>query len=155
MTSSVKEQSVSASGNAGWGRNLAALASGLVFGLGLAVAGMIDPRKVLAFLDVAGQWDPSLSLVLGSAVVVTFAGYRLALSRRAPVLDWRFHLPAKAKIDVPLITGAVLFGIGWGISGYCPGPAIASMAFANPEALVFLPALAAGSLLRRWQAKLM
>lgn len=123
---------------------LAALASGLLFGLGLAVAGMTDPRKVLAFLDVAGDWDPSLVLVLGSAVTVSFIGFRLVQRRRQPLYDNGFHWPDKTAIDRPLLAGALLFGVGWGISGYCPGPAIALLAVPNAEALVFLPAMAAG-----------
>lgn len=130
----------------------AALLSGLVFGLGLALARMTDPARVLAFLDVAGHWNPSLLLVLGAAVTVTFIGYRLVLRRTQPLLDKDFHLPTQRRITPQLVTGAVLFGIGWGIGGYCPGPAIASLGFANPEALIFLPALVAGNLLHRWQA---
>lgn len=126
-------------------RELAALAAGLLFGLGLAVAQMTDPLKVLAFLDLAGQWDPSLLLVLGGAVIVTFVGYRLALGRPAPALAPRFELPIQTLIDRPLVAGSAIFGIGWGIAGYCPGPAISSVAFANAEVLVFLPALAVGS----------
>ncbi|MFT4191418.1 MAG: YeeE/YedE thiosulfate transporter family protein [Comamonas sp.] len=134
-------------------QGLAALASGLVFGLGLAVAGMTDPRKVLAFLDLAGAWDPSLLLVLGAAVTVTFVGYRWVLRRPAPLFDSQFHLPTARAIDAPLLAGALLFGIGWGLAGYCPGPAIASIGYGNPEAWLLLPALVAGSLLRRWQTR--
>lgn len=130
----------------------AALLSGLVFGLGLALAGMTDPSKVLAFLDVTGNWDPSLLLVLGAAVSVTFIGYRLVLRRTQPLLESNFHLPTQQRITPQLMAGAALFGIGWGIGGYCPGPAIASLGFANPEALIFLPALLAGHFLQRWQA---
>jgi uncharacterized membrane protein YedE/YeeE len=130
-------------------RNLAALLAGLVFGLGLAIAGMTDPLKVLAFLDVAGAWDPSLLLVLGSAVAVALIGFRLVLRRPRPLLEARFDLPTATAIDRPLLLGALLFGIGWGVSGYCPGPAIASLAFANPESLVFLPALVLGSWLHQ------
>lgn len=124
---------------------LAALGSGALFGLGLSIAGMTDPQKVLAFLDVAGSWDPSLLFVLGSAVIVTFAGYRLALRQPRPLLAESFGVPTFRHIDRPLLLGSVLFGIGWGIAGYCPGPAIASLAFTNTETLVFLPALALGS----------
>lgn len=130
----------------------AALLSGLIFGLGLALAGMTDPAKVLAFLDVMGNWDPSLLLVLGAAVTVSFVGYRLVLRRSQPLLAQDFYLPTQRRITPQLVAGAALFGIGWGIGGYCPGPAIASLGFANPEALIFLPALLAGNLLHRWQA---
>lgn len=131
-------------------RNGAALISGAVFGLGLAIAGMTDPRKVLGFLDVAGDWDPSLLLVLGAAVIVAFVGYRLAQRQPAPLFDAQFRRPENARIDAPLLIGALLFGIGWGIAGYCPGPAIATLAYANKELLLFLPALLLGQWLRRF-----
>lgn len=127
-----------------------ALASGMLFGLGLAIAGMTDPRKVLAFLDVVCGWDPSLLLVLGTAVLVTLPGYRWARRQKAPLLADRFHLPAASAIDTPLVLGAALFGIGWDIAGYCPGPAIVSLAYGNRELWVFLPALVAGIMLARW-----
>jgi hypothetical protein len=130
---------------------LAALASGGVFGFGLALAGMIDPRKVLGFLDLAGAWDASLLLVLGGAVIIAAAGFRLVLRRRAPLLDAQFHLPPGGAVDFPLLLGAALFGVGWGISGYCPGPALASLAYLNPEAFWFVPALLAGAAVQRWQ----
>jgi len=133
-------------------QGLAALAAGIVFGVGLAVAGMIDPRKVLAFLDVAGAWDASLLFVLGGAVVVAFAGFRWVQRRPAPLLDTRFHLPAASAIDAPLLVGAALFGVGWGLAGYCPGPAIASLGFGNAEALWFVPAMLAGAGVQRWWA---
>jgi uncharacterized membrane protein YedE/YeeE len=130
-------------------RALAALFSGIVFGLGLAIAGMTNPRKVLGFLDLAGDWDPSLLLVLGAAVVVAFAGFRWVLRSGAPLLDTRFDLPQARTIDAPLLLGAALFGVGWGISGYCPGPAIASLANGNRELMVFLPTLLLGQWLHR------
>ncbi|HQQ64474.1 MAG TPA: YeeE/YedE family protein [Pseudomonadales bacterium] len=125
-------------------KNLSAFASGLLFGLGLAIAGMTDPAKVLAFLDVTGAWDASLVLVLGSAVGVSAIGFRILLKKSSPVFGSFFHLPEKIKIDSPLIIGSVLFGIGWGISGYCPGPAIALLASPNRETWLFLPAMLAG-----------
>ena len=130
-------------------RAFAAFASGLLFGLGLAVSGMTDPRKVLAFLDVAGRWDPSLLLVMASAVAVTFAATRLVLRRGAPLLDARFHLPTRDDIDPPLLAGAVIFGIGWGLAGYCPGPALASLAAASTDAIAFVAAMAVGMLAYR------
>lgn len=136
-----------------WSYSAAALVSGVVFGVGLAVAQMTDPRKVLAFLDVAGAWDPSLLFVLGGAVVVAAIGFALVRRRERPLLDDRFHLPTQTVIDRPLLLGAALFGVGWGIAGYCPGPAIASLGFANAEALWFVPAFVAGIALRRWQAQ--
>jgi uncharacterized membrane protein YedE/YeeE len=131
-------------------RNLAALASGLVFGLGLSLAQMTNPDKVLNFLDIAGHWDPSLLLVLGGAVVLSAAGYALVFKRKTPVWDNLFHMPLPRSVDRPLVIGSALFGIGWGISGYCPGPAMASLGFGNPEALWVVPAIIAGAALQRW-----
>ena len=137
------------SNRATW-RNLAALLGGAVFGLGLSLAQMTNPDKVLNFLDLAGTWDPSLLLVLGGAVLLATLGYRLVFKRRAPLWDSQFHLPVATAIDRPLILGSALFGLGWGLAGYCPGPAIASLGFANPEALWVLPSIVAGAALQRW-----
>jgi hypothetical protein len=135
-------------------RDLAALASGLLFGTGLSLSRMVDPRKVLAFLDFAADWDPSLLFVLGGAVILAFAGYRLVLRRDAPLLDSRFHLGAAGtRIDANLVAGAVLFGVGWGLAGYCPGPAIASLGYGNGEALWFVPAMLVGAGLQRRRAR--
>jgi uncharacterized membrane protein YedE/YeeE len=131
-------------------RNLAALGSGVVFGLGLSLAQMTNPDKVLNFLDLSGRWDPSLLLVLGGAVVLSTLGFRLVFKRGAPLCDSLFHLPLTRTIDRPLILGSALFGIGWGLSGYCPGPAIASLGFGNPEALWVVPSIVAGAALQRW-----
>jgi uncharacterized membrane protein YedE/YeeE len=132
---------------------LAGLLAGIVFGLGLGVAQMVDPRKVLNFLDVAGSWDPSLMFVLGGAVVVAALGFGLVLRRPAPLLGERYHIGLATAVDRPLLGGALLFGIGWGLAGYCPGPAIASLGFANPEVLWFVPAMLAGIGLQRWQLR--
>lgn len=129
-----------------------ALLAGSVFGLGLALSQMVDPHKVLNFLDVAGPWDASLLFVLGGAVVLAAAGFRVLMGRGAPLLDSRFHPSARQGLDTGLVAGSVLFGLGWGLAGYCPGPAIASLALGNAEALWFLPAMAAGAGLRRWQS---
>ena len=134
-------------------RALAAWVAGTVFGAGLTLAQMIDPRKVLGFLDVAGAWDASLLFVLGGAVALAAVAFRVVLRRPAPLWDDRFHLGTRQGIDAPLLLGAALFGIGWGLAGYCPGPAIASLAFGNNEAWWFLPAMAAGAALQRWQAR--
>ncbi|NOG31655.1 YeeE/YedE family protein [Halomonas sp. TBZ9] len=101
--------------------------AGLLFGLGLAISGMTDPARVLGFLDIAGAWDPTLMFVLGGAVVTSFVGYRLVFKQNAPLFGERFQLPTKQDLDSKLLGGAALFGIGWGLSGYCPGPAIASI----------------------------
>lgn len=131
---------------------LAALATGTVFGLGLGVAQMIDPLKVLAFLDLAGDWDPSLMAVLGAAVAVAAAGYAALRGSARPLLASAYGRPAAAGVDGPLLVGSALFGIGWGLGGYCPGPAIASIGYANPEALWFVPAMGLGAGVARWQA---
>jgi hypothetical protein len=128
---------------------VAALAAGIVFGVGLSVAQMVDPRKVLAFLDLAGAWDASLLFVMGGAVLVAAVGFRLAQNRSMPVFDERFHLRAGEGLDWPLVAGAVVFGLGWGLAGYCPGPAIASLGFGNTEALWLVPAMSAGAGLQR------
>ncbi len=122
-----------------------ALLCGLVFGLGLALAGMTSPQKVLAFLDVAGDWDPALLCVLGGAVVTAAIAFRLVLARPRPVFDARFHVGDARRIDAPLVVGSILFGIGWGIAGYCPGPAVALLAApGNPELPLFLGGMLAG-----------
>ena len=135
-------------------QGLSSLLAGAVFGVGLAVSQMNDPNKVLGFLDVTGRWDASLLFVLGSAVILSAALFRTVLRRKAPVLDDQFHLPRDSVIDARLITGAALFGIGWGIAGYCPGPVIASLGYANPEALWMLPALLVGASVQRWLDRL-
>jgi uncharacterized membrane protein YedE/YeeE len=121
-----------------------ALVAGFIFGLGLALAGMTHPQVVLGFLDVAGAWNPSLLLVLGGAVGVTAVGFYALRRLRKPVFAAAFATTDTAKIDRPLIVGSMLFGIGWGISGYCPGPAIALLAAPDQEAWIFLPALLLG-----------
>lgn len=129
---------------------LSAGLSGLVFGLGLAISGMINPAKVLNFLDLAGTWDPSLALVMVSAVIVTFAGYRLVLGRATPLFEGRFQLPAAADLDARLLGGAAIFGIGWGLAGFCPGPALTAAGLALPQAFIFLGAMLATIALYRW-----
>ena len=126
---------------------IASLFAGLTFGWGLALAGMTNPNKVLGFLDVTGAWDPSLLLVLAGAVAVTFVGFRIVLRRSQPLFGPQFQLPLRQAVDLPLVTGAAIFGVGWGISGYCPGPAIAMLAAPGREAWVFLPAMLLGMLL--------
>jgi uncharacterized membrane protein YedE/YeeE len=131
-------------------KNIAALLSGLLFGFGLAVSHMVEPAKVLAFLDVAGRWDPSLLLVMGAAVTVTFVAFRLISRRSKPLLASQFLIPTRSELDRPLILGAAVFGVGWGLAGYCPGPGIAALGLGTWEAPVFVAALAAGSLMHRW-----
>lgn len=121
--------------------------SGFLFGLGLAVSNMINPAKVLNFLDIAGTWDPTLLLVMTAGLVVTFIGYRLVLARPEPFFSSRFHLPASNAIDARLMGGAALFGIGWGLAGLCPGPAIAGLVYARPQSIIFVFAMVAGMLI--------
>ncbi len=130
-------------------RAAAGFVAGLVFGLGLLLSGMADPAKVLNFLDVAGAWDPSLAFVMGGAATTAFVGFRLARRRAAPVLMPSFELPAAARVDRPLLTGAALFGIGWGIGGFCPGPAWTALPMLAPGTLAFVPAMLAGIWLGR------
>lgn len=129
---------------------LAALLSGLLFGAGLALSGMVNPAKVLNFLDLAGTFDATLLFVLGGAVVTTFIGYKLVLGRNRPLYAKRFQLPAGTAIDARLLAGAAIFGIGWGLSGFCPGPAIAAVVSLRPEPFIFLLAMAAGMVGVNW-----
>jgi uncharacterized membrane protein YedE/YeeE len=117
---------------------------GLLFGLGLLLSGMTDPGKVLGFLDVAGLWDPSLAFVMGGAVAVGFVAFALARKRTQSFFGGRLHLPSKNQIDKRLITGSALFGIGWGIAGFCPGPSLVTMAAGQPKAAVFVASMLAG-----------
>jgi uncharacterized membrane protein YedE/YeeE len=117
---------------------------GLVFGAGIVISGMGNPAKVLNFFDLFGTWDPSLMLVMGSALAVTFVGYRFVLKRPAPVFDKMFHLPAKKDVDKPLLIGAAVFGIGWGIAGFCPGGAIPALGSGNVQPFIFVIAMIAG-----------
>lgn len=126
---------------------LAALFCGLIFGFGLALSGMLNPARVRGFLDIFGHFDPSLAFVLAGAVAVSAAGYALSRRLRAPVLDDRFHIPERKIIDRPLVLGSALFGIGWGIGGFCPGPGLAALALGLPAAFVFAAAMVAGVLL--------
>ncbi len=129
--------------------HLAALVSGLLFGLGLGVSQMIDRARVLGFLDVTGAWDPALMFVLGGAVGVTVILFRVVVRRSKPLFDEMFHLPMKKQIDSRLIWGAAMFGIGWGLAGYCPGPAITSLTLGSWNPVLFMVAFAAGSYLAR------
>lgn len=120
---------------------------GLVFGLGLVISQMVNPAKVIGFLDVAGRWDPSLALVLLAAVLVAGVGYRLARHRNAPLMDSEMKVPTRRDIDGRLVAGAAVFGVGWGLIGLCPGPALTALAYGKWEAVLFVAAMAAGVLL--------
>lgn len=127
-----------------------ALISGLLFGLGLAIAQMTNPTKILNFLDITGQWDASLLVVFAAAVGITATGFHYILKKQNPVFASQFNLPAKEKIDVRLIMGAVIFGIGWGIGGYCPGPSLSALAIGWVEPPIFVVAMIVGSLVCGW-----
>ena len=133
---------------------LSALGAGFVFGIGLWVSGMANPKKVLGFLDVAGAWDASLMLVMGGAVAVTLVAFRFVLARPKPLFSEKFHLPERKHIDLPLVAGAAIFGMGWGIAGYCPGPAITALTTLSTESMVFVAAMVAGGILHRLLAAL-
>ena len=128
-------------------RLMAALASGALFGIGLAMAGMTDARRILGFLDLTGAWDPTLAFVLGGAVLTTAVLFPLITKQRHPLFDTKFRIPDRNDIDAKLLGGAALFGIGWGLAGYCPGPAIAGLGTLSVEALWFVPAMLAGAVL--------
>lgn len=130
-------------------RALIALGTGLLFGLGLAVSRMVDPAKVLGFLDITGNWDPTLAFVMGGALLITLPLTLPTLKRSRPLLDRAFSLPTKTRLDPRLIGGSTLFGVGWGLVGYCPGPAISSLAYGRHETVIFLAALIVGSLLTK------
>ncbi len=124
--------------------------AGLIFGIGLVISGMANPAKVQNFLDLAGTFDPSLAFVMGAAVVVTFLGYRVAFRRPAPLFSDRFRLPTKTAIDARLLVGAGLFGVGWGLGGYCPGPAVTALSLLAQGTLAFVPAMLAGLFIARF-----
>ena len=127
---------------------------GLIFGLGLIVSGMANPQKVLGFLDLAGPWDPSLALVMGGAVAVGLLGFALARKRLRSLLGEPMQLPTRKDIDAPLLVGGALFGIGWGLAGYCPGPALVGITAGVGSAITFTLAMVAGMLLfGLWQRR--
>lgn len=126
------------------GRTISGLLAGLVFGVGLTISGLVDPSKVVAFLDVAGSWDPSLAFVMLGGIAVAAVGFKLVLRRSQPIFESKFMLPTRKDIDRNLVVGAGLFGIGWGLAGYCPGPALAGLGLGSIEAVVFVAAMVVG-----------
>ena len=130
-----------------------ALASGIMFGFGLGLSQMMDRDRVLGFLDVAGNWDPTLLFVLGGAVAVTVVAFRFVLQRSHPLFAAQFSLPSRNDIDLQLLGGAALFGLGWGIAGYCPGPGITALVLGVWNPVLFLTAFIAGSLTFHFLAK--
>ncbi len=131
-------------------RVIAALVSGLIFGLGLAVSGMMNPAKVIGLLDVAGDWDPTLAFVMIGALLVAVPAYRFIPKRPRPVLEEGFDLPKKQAVDRPLVLGSALFGIGWGLVGFCPGPAVAALGTGLTPVFAFVAAMLAGMALHAW-----
>lgn len=131
-------------------RIVAAYLIGLIFGVGIAISGMANPAKVLNFFDVAGTWDPSLIFVMGGALVTTFIGYKLVFGRSAPIIEGSFQLPANNKIDLKLVGGSAVFGVGWGIAGFCPGGALPALGTGRWEVFAFVAALLVGVFLAKF-----
>jgi len=127
-------------------KNLSALIAGTIFGFGLIVSGMSNPDKVMNFLNLVGAWDASLLFVLGGAVITTFIGYRVVLKREQPILDKEFFVPVNSLVDKKLVLGAALFGAGWGMTGFCPGPALTGLAFGVFEPFLFIISMLFGYL---------
>ncbi|MEQ8584988.1 MAG: YeeE/YedE thiosulfate transporter family protein [Thalassobaculaceae bacterium] len=134
-------------------RIVSAYLIGLVFGLGIVISGMANPAKVLNFFDIAGTWDPSLIFVMGGALAVAAIGYRIVLRRPAPALADSFQIPTRRDLDLRLIAGAAIFGIGWGIAGFCPGGALPALGTGRIEVAVFVAAVVAGILAARLMPK--
>ncbi|MDO9057755.1 MAG: YeeE/YedE family protein [Bradyrhizobium sp.] len=131
---------------------VASLLCGLIFGAGLLISGMLQPTKVLAFLDIFGAWDPSLAVVMFAALAVSTPGFMLVKGRARPLLATRNLWPTRNDIDLSLLVGSALFGIGWGLVGFCPGPALESLATLSPDVIVFVVAMAGGMVVRDlWQ----
>src|SRR3954451_2008157 len=131
---------------------IAPLMCGLIFGAGLLISGMVQPTKVLGFLDIFGAWDPSLAVVMAAALAIAAPGFMLARNRPRPVLAGQYFWPGKSEIDTPLVLGAGLFGTGWGLVGLCRGPALESLATLSPSVVVFVVAMAGGMLVHDlWQ----
>lgn len=129
---------------------VACLFAGLLFGIGLALSSMIDPNKVLNFLDVTGNWDPSLAFVMIGALSVTFIAFRLVPKRTKPIFDNKFRLPTRTDIDKPLVLGATLFGIGWGMAGFCPGPALSIIGMGLLDPAIFVISMVVGFIVQRY-----
>ncbi len=130
--------------------HITAFAAGLIFGVGLLLAGMANPAKVLAFLDIAGNWDPSLALVMGGAIPVSAIGFYLTRQRSAPLFGDSFQVPTNRKLDKRLVLGALGFGVGWGLAGFCPGPALVALGTGSLKAVVFVAAMLSGMVIFEW-----
>ena len=133
---------------------LTAFAVGVIFALGLTISEMINPGRVIGFLDVAGHWDPTLLLVMAGALVITVPIFPVILRRPKPLLAAQFTLPTKTRLDLPLVLGAAVFGAGWGLAGFCPGPALAALASGSPTVILFVVAMILGQwLVSRFEAR--
>ncbi|GHA57264.1 hypothetical protein GCM10008927_23670 [Amylibacter ulvae] len=130
-------------------KNISYIIIGMIFGLGISISGMINPAKVLNFFDIAGFWDPSLMFVMGGALITTMIGYRIVFGRHHPIFATKFSIPTRNEIDTQLIGGAAVFGIGWGIAGFCPGASIPAIGSFKSEVLIFTVAMTAGILVAR------
>ncbi len=130
-----------------WQAGAALFLAGLLFGAGLVVSGMINPGKVIGFLDITGSWDPSLILVMGGGLLVTLPAFQLALKSSRPLFESKFYLPTLQVVDRKLISGSILFGVGWGIAGFCPGPALAALVTLDGDVYLFVVAMIGGMLL--------
>jgi len=126
------------------------LLGGTLFGLGLTISEMVNPAKIVGFLDVAGNWDPTLAFVFGGALLVAIPAFRLIFKRQQPVLADEFELPAEKELDASLLGGAALFGVGWGLSGFCPGPSVVALASGLAPVFAFVAAMIAGMAIYKW-----
>jgi uncharacterized membrane protein YedE/YeeE len=131
-------------------KRLCEFLAGLLFGVGLMISGMTDPSKVIGFLDISGAWDPSLAFVMGGAVLVGLVGFRIAKRRTATAFDQPMHWPGREDVDAKLIIGSLIFGAGWGLAGFCPGPALVNFAAGQSEAIWFVGAMLVGMGIHRW-----
>ena len=131
-------------------RTLLTFLTGALFGTGIAMSGMANPAKVINFFDVSGTWDPSLAFVMGGAVIVTFFGYRFVLQRPMPVFEPAFDIPSNRQLDAKLLTGSAIFGVGWGIAGFCPGGALPALGTLDSRVIIFVAALVAGMFATRF-----
>jgi len=134
---------------------ISSILAGIIFGAGLALSDMVNPARVLNFLDIAGNWDPTLIFVMAGGLAITILGYSVVFRRRSPVFGDKFNLPTQRQIDLPLVGGAALFGVGWGLAGICPGPALADLAILEPKVLLFVTAMLIGMILASiWRDRL-
>ena len=126
---------------------ITSLITGIIFAIGLGLSGMMDPKKVIGFLNITGKWDPSLMMVMGGAIIFNVVSFRLIIKKTKPLFSDEFSIPALKKLDKNVLIGPAIFGIGWGLAGICPGPAIANLASLSPDAILFVASMTVGMLL--------